>query len=182
MQWSDSVGNTGILQEILDGLQQPKTDTGRWKFTDLLRRANIVMRKIVEESECLKVVDTSNTSVTRTSSYAIPSGCARISRVAYGNRRLWGILEAELDGISNPQHQWQNASSQPSRYIDFSKYTPSTIQVWPTPQDTGTVISIEYIVQPTEMIATTDVPFNGNLNFYSFHDLIAAGVIYKCLL
>ena len=26
MQWSDTVGNTGILQEILDSLEQPLTD------------------------------------------------------------------------------------------------------------------------------------------------------------
>jgi hypothetical protein len=32
------------------------------------------------------------------------------------------------------------------------------------------------------MVNDTDVPFNGNPNFYSFHDLIAKGVVYLCLL
>ena len=182
MIWNDPQGNKGILQEILDGLQQPKQDTGRWKFSDLLRRANIYMRKIAEESECLKIINTSNTSISGTFTYSTPGGCSRISRVAYGNQRLYGINQAELDGVSNSTSTWQNDTSPCSRYIDFSKYTPPSIRIWPTPQNSGTVITMECVMQPTEMVNDTDVPFNGNPNFYSFHDLIAKGVVYLCLL
>ena len=170
------------MQEILSGLQQPKDFSGVWSKSDLLRRANICMRKIIEQSECLKLIDTSNVSVSGTSKYPVPSGCSKVTRVAYGNIRIFGINEAELDMLASQNNQWQNSTGPVQKYIDFSKYTPSTLVLWPTPSDSGTIITIEYVAQPTELVNDTDIPFNGNANFYSFHDLIAKGVIYMCLL
>jgi len=177
MQWSDTTNNTGILEEILRSLKQPAG--GHWPTTDLLRRANIVMRKICQDSECLRMIDTSNTSVSGTAEYSKPTGCQRLVGVAYGNIRIFGILKAELDMNDYPSGQaWQTLTGTPARYID----KPTSIQIVPYPNDTGTTIQMEYIAQPTELINTTDIPFNAQNNLYSFHDLIVAGVVYRCLL
>jgi hypothetical protein len=176
LQWSDTSGNTGILQEILDSLEQPLTDTGRWSFAKLLRRANLVMRDACERSECLKTISTSNTSVSGTATVTKPTGCSRIMRIAYGNYRLFGITKAELDmNVKN----WQDLTgiSTGGWYIDL----PTTIQLVPIPDDTGSTITIEYIAQPTELSVATDIPFNAQNNLYSFHDLIVLGVVTKCL-
>jgi hypothetical protein len=178
MIWSDPTTNTGILQEIRRSLKQPATD-GLWADTEYLRRANIVMRKICEESECLKTIDTSNTSVSGTADYNKPSGCSRLTRVAYGNQRVFGILKAELDMTSfQSGSEWQTLTRTPTRYID----KPTSITLLPYPNDTGTVITMEYIAQPTELTAVGDIPFNAQNNLYSFHDLIVAGVVYRCML
>ena len=126
MQWSSPVDNSGILEDIVRGLRQPMTsqgDIGHWKWTDLLRRANDCMREICEVTECLKTIDTSNISVSGQAQYTKPSQCQRICRVAYGNRKLDGILMAQLDRVSNPDEPWQNlnaSSAYPvSLYIEY---------------------------------------------------------------
>ena len=183
MQWSDTVGNTGILQEILDSLEQPLTDTGKYTFVSLLRRANQVMRKICEQSECLKVVDTSNVSVAGQAVYPKPTGCSRIVRVAYGYTQIFGILNAQLDMANmGNQSPWQtlsaSAATPVARYIEDPA---NLITLWPVPADSGTTISIEYIAQPTEMVNPNDIPFNAYPNLYSFHDLIVAGTLLRVL-
>lgn len=181
MQWSDTTNNTGILQEIRRSLRQPATG-GLWLDTDLLRRANIIMRSICEQSECLRLLDTSNTSISGTAAYNKPTGCSRIIGVAYGTVRIFGVLKSELDMISLQSGQvWQTLSggcANGGRYIDY----PTTIQLIPAPTDTGTTVTIEYMAQPTELANVTDIPFNALSNLYSFHDIIAAGVVYRCLL
>lgn len=178
MQWSDTTGNSGILQEINRSLKEPATG-GHWTDAELLRRANIVMRNICAETECLKLIDISNLSLAGVSEYLKPAGCSRIVRVAYGNQRLFGIELAELDMSSYQTNQvWQNLTGPVARYYE----KPLNLVLVPTPSDNGTVISIEYIAQPTEMVTATDIPFNANSNLYSFHDLIIAGVVYRCLL
>jgi hypothetical protein len=179
MQWSDTVNNTGILQEILRSLKEPSTDIGHWSFVDLLRRANIVMRTICEQTECLRLTDTSNSSISGTATYNKPTGCARITRVAYGNTRLYGILSSELDiNALQDNTAWQTLTGDCSRYID----NQSTITIVPKPNSTGTTITIEYIAQPTELTVATSIPFNALTSLYSFHELIISGVVYKCLL
>jgi hypothetical protein len=134
------------------------------------------MRDACERSECLKTIDVSSTSVSGTAAYNKPTGCSRITRVAYGNIKLFGVKKAELDmKIEN----WQDDSgiSRGGWYIDL----PTTIQLVPKPDDTGSVITIEYIAQPTELSVATDIPFNAQNNLYSFHDLIVLGVVTKCL-
>jgi hypothetical protein len=183
MKWSDLTNNSGILQEIKRSLKEPVgTDQGHWLDSDLLRRANMVMRQVCEVSECLKLLNVSNTSVSGTSQYTKPADCSRIVGVAYGNNRLFGILKAELDIISSQSaNSWQNWSGPPARYID--QYPQDdTITIVPTPTDTGILISIEYMGQPSELVNDTDIPFNAQTNLYSFHDLIVAGVVYRCML
>ena len=177
MQWSDPVGQTGILEEILRSLKEPAG--GQWPTADLLRRANIVMRKICEETECLKFVDTSNTSVAGTSQYNQPAGCSRIIKIAYAGKRIDGIFEAELDRDCRGWSAW---SDTPRRYINNNTANPPNIVLVPNPSNSGDTIAIQYIIQPTEMLNATDVPFNGQNNLYSFHDLIVAGVVYRCML
>ena len=179
MQFSDPVNNTGILEEILRSLKEKPG--GHWATSDLLRRANIVQREICKETECLRLVDTSNLSVTGTVVYNKPSGCTRVTRVAYGKKRLFGVLEAELDFISSRRQHWQDDTHYPARYIDN---LPSMTQftIVPPPQEDGTTITVEYVGQPTDMVNNTDIPFLALNNLYQYHDLIVAGVVYRCLL
>lgn len=179
MQWSDPITKTGILEEILRSLQE--SDGGHWPTADLLRRANIAQRDICNETECLKVVDTSNLSVPGTIIYNKPAGCTRITRIAYDKKRLWGVQEAELDFLSGRRTHWQDSTAYPSRYID-NLPSRSQFTIVPAPQDSGIVISVEYIAAPTDMINTTDIPFLAINNLYQYHDLIVMRVVYRCLL
>jgi hypothetical protein len=180
MIWSDpTTAQSGLLEEILRSLRQPgsdKGDIGSWKWAELLRRANFVMRKICEESECLRLTDISNVSIIGTSQYNKPAACSRLIKVGYAGKRIFGIMEAELD-MARPNWATDNNDT-PRRYID----NPSNIVLYPTPSAAGDTISMQFITQPTELVNPTDIPFNALNSLYSFHDLIAAGVVYRCLL
>lgn len=179
MQWNDSSGNTGILQEILDSLEQPLTDTGRWSFALLLRRANNAMRDICDKTDCLKTIDTSTTSVAGTASYDKPSGAGRIIRVNYGNTPVYGIFEAELNAWNlGNNRDWQDLTDTPTRYVD----RPESILLVPYPDTTGDTITFEYISPPTAMTIATSIPFDSRADLYAWHDLIAVGVVKRCLM
>jgi hypothetical protein len=137
------------------------------------------MREICAETECLKVTDTSNISVAGQSQYNQPTGCSRIIKVSYAGSRIHGVLEAELDAHNKT---WPQSNDTPRRYINNNTANPPNIVLYPNPTNSGDTIAIQYIMQPTELINNTDIPFNAISTLYSFHDVIAAGVIYRCLL
>ena len=83
MQWSDTTNNTGILQEIRRSLRQPATG-GLWLDTDLLRRANIIMRSICEQSECLAIL---NLGLWKMVFYPRPQSFNAVSNIVFHPRK-----------------------------------------------------------------------------------------------
>ena len=176
MIWSD------ILAEIKRGLKEPSSG-GHWTDAELLRRANIGQRRVVRMTHCLKAIDTSNTSTSGTSEYNKPSTCLRLLRVyyKYSGQRLYPITKDDLDIYateSRVSRPWTDDSDEPTHYMD----EPSSIILFPKPNATGDAIGMEIIIRPTALAAAGDIPFNAVAFMEDYHDLIAAFVLWKCLL
>ncbi len=171
--WSD------IRSEIRRLLEEPST-SGKWTDAELLRRANMVIRRIVRDTECLKSVSTANTSVSGTREYNKPSGCLKILLVKYGDNKIHGIPREDLDmavAVGNIGKPWTDDSDTPTHYYE----TFTTIVLYPNPDDTGTVITIEYLPTPSALAVDADIPFNSVTYLDDMDDLIVNGVAWKCL-
>ena len=173
MIWAD------ILSEIRRSLKEPTTG-GHWTDAEFLRRANIVQRKIVRYTGCLKTINTSLVSIPGTASYTKPTNILRITGMYFGTNRIWGIPKEELNmqalqmGITD----WTATDGTPTNYWeDFT-----SIGLYPKPNSTGTVIAIEGVIKPNDLINTADIPYNAQSYLEDYHDLLVSGVVYQCML
>lgn len=178
MIWSD------MRDEIFRALKCPKDGTGEWTKAEILRRANMVMRQIVVDTACLKVIDTSLSTVVAQQEYTKPSGIIRICRVMVGTTRIFGINLAEMDmrdmmgDVPNPWQTQAGDTSLGGRYYE----TDTKLGLIPIPSVASKTISIEYIPTVTDLSADSDVPFNSANNLYHAHEIIINGVLWKSLL
>ena len=174
MTWAD------ILAEIQRGLKEPSIN-GHWTPAELLRRTNIGQRKIVRFTGCLQTIDTSVTSVAGTAPYNKPTNCLRLIRIIYANKRIYSIPIEDLDikaGSGEIGSPWQDNSGTPTNYYEtFTQFV-----LYPKPEATGDIIGREYLIKPTDLVNTIDVPFNAVDYLEDYHDLLVSYVLYQCLL
>lgn len=93
-----------------------------------------------------------------TTYYALPSNYENILRVTIGSKYIPQQTPAALDGKSRG---WEAASGYPSYYfMNFSSRSLVGFAPWPqTSTDTDTV-KVEFSIAPTDMVNSTDLPFN----------------------
>lgn len=173
MQWSE------MKEEILRTLKEPTSD-GTWTDAELLKRANIIQRRVCRESECIITTDTSTTSVADTAEYAKISTCLRIIKIKYGDTKLYGLdantldVEETLDNIGSP---WQDQTGTPTHYYE----TAINIGLYPKPDSTGDTITQKFVALASDMVGDTSIPFNDLSYLVDYHDLIIQGVLWKCM-
>jgi hypothetical protein len=173
MDWSE------IREEILRSLKEPSTG-GTWTPAQLLRRANIVQKRICRDTKCILKFDTSITSIAGTSEYAKPSDSLKILEIRYGNDFLLPIAKASLDMavlLGNIGDPWQDETGTPREYYEDR----TVFGLYPNPDQTGDLISPLYVAQAVDLVADGDIPFNDLFDLSDYHDLIIDGVLWRCL-
>lgn len=173
-----------ILAEIKDAANEPDTDgEGRFSNAQYLRKENMVMREIVNATECLESSATAD-SVDDQLEYAKKSDTVKIKSVwakASGDNDYFKLTPTSMETLSN----WgqRGIITQPWRdqTADKPSYWYSRGAVFGVhPKFNAAVtagLKIFYEESVTEMTASTDVPFNGDTHLYDYHRLIVYGVL-----
>jgi len=173
-----------LFSIIKKTLKEPSTavvDSGHWTDAEYLAMANIGQRKIVGFTACLRQTDTSTTSVASQAEYTKPTNCLRWIRITYDDKRLYPISRDDLDILASAamiNAPWVDSEGTPTNYYK----TFSTYGLYYKPNATGTVITEEYALKPTDLTDTDSVPFNGTTILEEYHDLIATYVIWQFML
>lgn len=168
-----------IHSEIIKGLQNVPPTT-KWDERDLLLRANIAQREIVNVTDCV-TKNYSTTSVATTQEYTLPTDYIRIKRLTYLGKKLWNISITQLDisevtnRISSP---WTDDNGTPTHYYE----NKNKVGLYPNPDTTGDAIIVDYIYQVADLIDETSVPFDGINYMYPYHQYLIYHVLWRCFL
>jgi len=173
-----------IYNEIKDAANEKTgTDSGRFTDAQYLRKANMVMREICIETECLQSSAVAD-SVADQLEYSKSSDTAKIKRI-----EVKGASDADYSAVvpvsMETLDSWEQRGIITRPWRDQTADKPS---YWYTrgevygfhPKFSAAItsgIQVFYEEQPTEMTATTDVPFNTDTTLYGYHRLIVYGVL-----
>jgi len=115
----------------------------------------------------------------RTTEYTLPNDFLTTQRVTLDDVIL---NEATLPGLDGDGINWLSQSGKPSSYY-IRTTTVSLIGFNPTPTETSTgSITLDYYTQLDDLVSQTDVPFNGQPDFYPLHETLAKFVAYRFFL
>jgi len=176
MTWAD------ILAEIKDAANEASS-SGRFTDAQYLRKTNMIMREIVSETECLQS-STTATTVDDQLEYAKADDTVKVKSVwakdasdddysqliptsmeTLSNWAARGIIDDPwMDETADKPTHWYNRGVNIGVYPKFNAAVTAGLKFY-------------YEEQPTEMTATTDVPFNGDKYLYNYHRVIVYGVL-----
>ena len=175
---------TAIRELLRDNL----TDTTKQRWTDaqLLDRINIIQQAMVRNTFCLQSQYTIDTTST-TREYALPSDCLKVIRVSYdvaastvGDGHYYKLTWASIAGLDATSNWEAKAVGKPLDYYERAGYIG--LPTIPSATYYGDdKLKIDYVVIPSSVSASTDIPFNGNYSLYPFHEGIIYGVASLCL-
>jgi len=159
------------------------TGNGRWPLTTLTTRINLAQEIIQGQTNAIKTVGTFSL-VANTATIVITTAATDLLEVNIQNSGgeilpLKGKTLTELD-FSTPS--WRQFN--PSTPVWFMwDGTTSTITLVPTPDYSlvGGLITL-LSVRPDDLVNPTDVPFNANPSFLSFHLSIVHWVVAQCFM
>lgn len=176
-----------LKTEVRRHVKDNPSDSSRRKYSDdfLLSFINEAQRQIINET-WLSQKATSYDLLANTTYYNLPTDVLAIAEAIYYRRG--NLTPQQLDEISlralydqNPNWDRQTAGNAPNQYV-VTQATNSTasstaslrISFIPIPSasSTGTV-TLWYFNQVDDLIADTDVPFNGKPNTLPYHIAIA---------
>jgi len=171
-----------ILAEIKDAANEASSG-GRFTDAQYLRKENMVMREICNETECLESSATAD-SVNDQLEYAKKSDTVKIKSVWVkdaGDDDYYKLIPISMETLSNWGQRgditqpWRDETADKpsywySRGANFGVYPKFNAAVTDG-------IKVFYEESVTEMTATTDVPFNGDTHLYDYHRLIVYGVL-----
>jgi len=173
-----------IMKEIFRGLKEPYGDSGHWSKEEILRRMNIGQLETVRLTDCIPTSYTAPTEV-GVQEYSRPNTCMRLDRIWYKTKgqRLYPLDTTDLDlwaiegRISKP---WTDNSGEPANYYVRGSF----IGLYPKP-DIVETFGVEGIRRPDilELASiSAQIPFNGKMLMYDFHNILVSYVLWKCLL
>lgn len=161
-------------------------DSSRRRFSDsvLDQFINEGQRDVINRTWAIRNSDTV-TLVAQTTYYDLNSDVLAIDQVIYthesGNRiELEEVAEHSfIEG--NPK--WESNSGTPAVYFTrISTDSGTALEIAfhpiPTSSSTGTV-RVDYFASASDMSSDSDVPFNGLLHLYSYHESIVWYVVGK---
>ncbi|MFA5234520.1 MAG: hypothetical protein WC390_08990 [Sulfurimonas sp.] len=169
-------------------LRDTDTTNQRWTDTVLNTRINYAQKEFVKRTRCIEV-STYTTTIVGVSTYAINSSNILASRrVSYAIKPLTTTTtyykEMEYmtkEGMDTKYPYWESADgSDPKRYF----YEADRIVIYPKPSTTTyagyNFLKHEYYALADDMDDDTDVPFNGLVYLYSYHETLKWYVCYLC--
>lgn len=141
------------------------------RFTDsqVTEFLNQGMRNLISQKHCIQQ-SMLFTLVPGTTYYPLPTNYQSVLRVTLGAKAIPQLSPVALDGRSRG---WEVASGYPTYYfIDFSSRDLVGFAPWPQQSTDTDTVKIEYSVAATDMVNSTDLPFNGINELQPFdHDL-----------
>jgi hypothetical protein len=184
-----SVSHALTLGNILDRVRPLIRDTAttstlqRYSDSYLTVLANEGQREVANLTWCV-VKSTTVTLSANTTYYSLPTDYIAVKDVVY--------IQSGASAISLPEWTQDKVNSNNPDFESMSAGTPSYYFTSP-PSNTATRISfipvpnssslgtmkIRHIAQSADMSATTDVPFNGYLVLYPYHDVIVDYVVMR---
>jgi hypothetical protein len=134
---------------------------------NLVLYCNEAQKYVVRETKCLEAIDTSNTSISGTQNYALPSDFMALRRVLYDGKKVskTDFLEIDESGIDETDY-----SGTPKSYYLWN----DTLYFIPIPSVTGHAIKIFYYNNPATITATTDTLETNTL----YDDLLVSYMVY----
>lgn len=170
-----------LYSEIGQALNDPNHD--RWPTSVLLPRINEATTDILVYTNAVKTRE-DLTSVVGTEGYALDANTIDVIRIDVQNTdgdwvKLQGMLRDQLD-FQDPNWQ-QRDNGKPLIY--WWDGTNQTIHLVPKPDSSWAVASgirVWEIQKPTDLSATTDVPFDSNNAMIPYHRAIVHYVAGIC--
>jgi hypothetical protein len=111
------------------------------------------------------------TLVPGTTYYPLPTNYNVIERVTIGLKSIPQMTPAALDSQSLG---WQAATGYPNRYfINFSSRGLIGFAPWPAASTDTDIIKVDFDVSANDLVAPTDVPFNGINELQDYQHILA---------
>jgi len=185
-----TVGFSATLSQLRDDIRSQLKDNNptetnrRWSDTLLNFRINQIQTNISEETRCL-IARISTHTIANQREYNFPSDMIAPIRLAYHIHGSTPPAYKKLEfyiigGLDNENANWENLSAGlPTKYYEFGdKYG---LHPKPSAVYTSTyAVQIDYYQRAADMIADSDIPFNGDVLLYPFHKLLILGVVIWC--
>jgi hypothetical protein len=144
----------------------------RQKFTDsqITTFLNQGQREMMQMDRCLEN-SIIFTLVPGTTYYPLPNNYNNIDRVTIGSKWLQQLSVGALDGRSRG---WEASSGYPTYYfINISSRGLVGFAPWPAQSTDTDTVKIEYSIQATDLVNSSDLPFNGVNELQDFHHALA---------
>lgn len=176
-----------IETEVRRHVRDTASDSGRQRYSDTILDSfiNETQKDIFNQSWAVEA-STSYTLSANTTYYSLPSDFVAAKRVVFKDSRgsATQLREESEKGVIDGSADYERSSSgQPTRYFTRqSKSGGTALQISylpvPTSASTGT-IRVDYVALPVEMSSDSDIPFNGLLYLYPYHQAIVWGTAFK---
>lgn len=151
---------TQLIDAVNGKLTEPTDGTGKWSDATVLQNLNFAVDEIaLAIPDLLRTTNTATTSVSGTSAYTLPATVGKVYNVFWGGVPL---QPKSLDSIqqdvigSDSSETWRTTAGTPTYFYVES----NTINFYPVPNTTGTVITINGELLLTEMTdSASSYPF-----------------------
>ena len=182
--WATTLTAGDILARARTYLRDQSTAANRQQFTDatLMMFLSDGQREADAQNWLLQACYRFNLTL-GTTEYAAPDDFIATTRVWFqppGSSYL-KLDQTTMDQLDAQTSGWTNSKGVPTRYyLDKSTYSVM-IGFWPAPSvanSTGPVV-VYYVQQTKDITSTSDIPFNGNLNYQPYASALAYYVAYR---
>jgi len=175
-----------LRAEIRIRIGDGKTDINNRHYSDdtLNYRINAVQTFIAKETLCLEA-RISTPSITGQREYTFNSDIIKPYRMAYyianSNPPSYQRLEWYSMTALDKTPTWEDVSADlPTRF--YTRGQKYGLVVAPSSVYASTyAVQIDYYKKPNALTTGTDVPFDGDVLLYAYHELIIKGVVIMCL-
>lgn len=140
---------------------------------DLVAYADEAQKYTVRETKCLTAIDTSETAVSGTQNYNLPSDWFAIERILFDGKKLFKTTFAEIDELEIDE---TDLTGTPTSYYEWN----DDIWLIPIPGggDAGKTIKVYYYKQPSEITATASTLDTKAI----YDDIIICYMVYLALI
>lgn len=160
-----------VLRSNIRTIIKDAGDHNRYQDAQLLDLLNEGQRD-VSNLTWLVSNSTSFSLVSGTTYYSLPTDIVEITRVTREYKLLNETTFSKADSDSAGS-SWETLGGIPIDYFQDSTQ-PDKIGIKPFPNNsssTGT-IRVQYISQPTELVLSSDIPFNGSSRYLIYNDIL----------
>lgn len=182
--WSLTVSE--MYLEIRRNIKDTSTDINyqKWSNTELLQRINIFQEDIAVKTFCVSTITFITTSG-GTREYYYPSDFLALKQVSYlinGSTFYRKIDYRSVSENNLNRPQWENDATGGNPLTWFDRCDMFGLDMVPSSTYAGTnKVRLEYYCRPVDLVNDSDIPFNGVISLYPFHQLICWGVSALCL-
>lgn len=153
--------------------------------TDRQRYTNAQLDEMINEGQQDVIINvlplddnTSIMAVAGTTCYTMPDAFVHIKRVTYDYVLLSETSYIKLDA-DNSGSKWETITGRPQMYYQPDNSAQLCVYPYPnTATDVGTIRAI-YNNRADALVNDSDVPYNGELRFAAYHDLLKWYAAYR---